>query len=131
MASHCVFSYLVLHRMGFSLPHLLPVARCALTAPFQPYLISEEPSAVYFLLHFPSAHTAQRLAGILLYGARTFLRRQSLPRLSDPLFRRHMILQTISKGEIKELRLIQRIKGYIFPPALSPAYYGNDRGLSD
>jgi len=32
-----VFPYLVLLREGFTLPHLLPVARCALTAPFHPY----------------------------------------------------------------------------------------------
>ena len=31
-------SYLVLLRVGFSLPRLLPVVRCALTAPFHPYL---------------------------------------------------------------------------------------------
>ncbi len=31
-------------------------------------------SAVCFLLHFPSAHTAQALPGTLLCGARTFLR---------------------------------------------------------
>ena len=31
-------SYLVLLRVGFSLPRLLPDARCALTAPFHPYL---------------------------------------------------------------------------------------------
>ena len=32
-------SYSVLLRVGFTLPHLLPDARCALTAPFHPYLI--------------------------------------------------------------------------------------------
>ena len=31
------------------------------------------PSAVYFLLHFPSPHDARPLAGIPLCGARTFL----------------------------------------------------------
>ena len=31
-------SYLVLLRVGFTLPLLLPDARCALTAPFHPYL---------------------------------------------------------------------------------------------
>lgn len=30
-------SYLVLLQVGFALPQLLPVARCALTAPFHPY----------------------------------------------------------------------------------------------
>ena len=34
---HLMFSYLVLLRVGFTLPHLLPNARCALTAPFHPY----------------------------------------------------------------------------------------------
>jgi len=29
--------YLVLLRVGFTLPRLLPAARCALTAPFHPY----------------------------------------------------------------------------------------------
>ena len=50
-----------------------PRARCALTAPFQPYLIPCGPSAVCFLLHFPSAHAAQVLPGTLPCGARTFL----------------------------------------------------------
>ena len=31
-------SYLVLLQVGFTLPRLLPAARCALTAPFHPYL---------------------------------------------------------------------------------------------
>jgi len=31
-------SYLVLLRVGFTVPRLLPAARCALTAPFHPYL---------------------------------------------------------------------------------------------
>jgi len=30
-------SYLVLLPVGFTLPQLLPIARCALTAPFHPY----------------------------------------------------------------------------------------------
>src|SRR4051812_11550095 len=32
-------SYLVLLRVGFSVPSLLPMMRCALTAPFHPYLL--------------------------------------------------------------------------------------------
>ncbi len=63
--------YLVLLRVGFTLPLLLPIARCALTAPFHPYLIQYK--AVYFLRHWPSAHAAQPLAGTLPVGARTFL----------------------------------------------------------
>ena len=49
-------------------------------------------SAVYSLLHWPSAHAAQELPGTLLYGARTFLgaiksRRGCLDRLR----RRHCL----------------------------------------
>ena len=52
------------HGCGALLPH-----RFALTTH-----ILRCRSAVYFLLHFPSAHTAQALPGTLPYGARTFLR---------------------------------------------------------
>ncbi len=47
-----LLSYLVLLRVGFTLPLLLPIARCALTAPFHPYRTASYP-AVYFLWHFP------------------------------------------------------------------------------
>jgi len=50
---------------------LLPVARCALTAPFHPYRLAP---AVYFLWHFPWARALQALPGALSEGARTFLR---------------------------------------------------------
>jgi hypothetical protein len=50
-----------------------PRARCALTAPFHPCLCPCGPSAVCFLLHWPSAHAAQALPGTLPCGARTFL----------------------------------------------------------
>jgi hypothetical protein len=44
----------VLHHAGFTMPPQLPSERWALTPPFQPYLCPCGPSAVYFLLHFPS-----------------------------------------------------------------------------
>jgi len=44
-----VCPYMVLLRMGFTMPGPLPARRCALTAPFHPYLME----AVYFLLHYP------------------------------------------------------------------------------
>ena len=34
-------SYLVLLRVGFTMPRLLPPARCALTTPFHPYLLKK------------------------------------------------------------------------------------------
>ncbi len=64
--------YLVLLRAGFTVPRLLPAARCALTAPFHPYRFLRT-WAVCFLWHFPSARAAQVLPGALSYGARTFL----------------------------------------------------------
>src|SRR5690606_32652108 len=56
--------YLVLLPVGFALPLLLPVARCALTAPFHPCLASSEelPSAVCFLWHFPWGRPRRPLA---------------------------------------------------------------------
>jgi len=64
--------YSVLLRVGFTLPPPLPVARCALTAPFHPYRHRVAP-AVYFLWHFPWARAPQALPGTLPCGARTFL----------------------------------------------------------
>src|SRR5262245_53398876 len=69
--------YLALLRAGFCLPPTLPPARCALTAPFHPYL-STHPygasrRAVCFLCHCPSGHPARALPGALPFGVRTFL----------------------------------------------------------
>ena len=68
-------SYLVLLRVGFTLPRSLPTTRCALTAPFHPYPspMKVRIRAVYFLLHWPWVHTPQALPGTLPLGARTFL----------------------------------------------------------
>ena len=65
--------YLVLLRVEFTLQLLLPAIRCALTAPFQPYLFRKRPSAVFSLLHLSWACAPQALPGTLLIGARTFL----------------------------------------------------------
>jgi len=40
--SRLMETYLVLLRVGFTMPLLLPTTRCALTAPFQPYLYSQK-----------------------------------------------------------------------------------------
>ena len=62
-------------RRGLPCRELLPVARCALTAPFHPYRPRSRRRfpAVYFLWHCPWAHTLQALPGALSEGARTFL----------------------------------------------------------
>ena len=57
-------SYLVLLPVGFTLPRLLPAARCALTAPFHPYSASPWRSrAVCFLWHFPWSRLRRALPG--------------------------------------------------------------------
>ena len=72
-ADHAIaLPYLVLLRVGFAVPRLLPAARCALTAPFHPCRFSRT-WAVYFLWHFPWARAPQALPGTLSCGARTFL----------------------------------------------------------
>ena len=42
-AGRTTLPYLVLLRVGFTLPPLLPAARCALTAPFHPYPVARKP----------------------------------------------------------------------------------------
>jgi hypothetical protein len=70
--AYSIGSYLVLLQVGFALPSLLPVMRCAFTTPFHPYLmrfalellttsrhlpktqwLRVYYQAVYFLWHFP------------------------------------------------------------------------------
>jgi hypothetical protein len=53
--------YSVLLPAGFAVPRLLPAARCALTAPFHPYL--GKPEAVCFLWHFPWGRPRRTLSG--------------------------------------------------------------------
>ena len=46
-ARGCSSPYLVLLRVGFTLPLMLPPARCALTAPFHPYRREHSPNRRY------------------------------------------------------------------------------------
>ena len=56
--------YSVLLPVGFTLPPLLPDARCALTAPFHPYpLTLSHERAVCFLWHCPWGHPRRALPG--------------------------------------------------------------------
>lgn len=64
-------SFSILHPVGFTVPSLSPGTRCALTAPFHPYLNYIQ--AVYSLLHWPWTYVPQALPGTLPCGARTFL----------------------------------------------------------
>jgi hypothetical protein len=66
--------YLVLLRVGFSLPPSLLTARCALTAPFHPYLA--EARRYVFCGTFRQRRlnaAARTLSGTPLCGVRTFL----------------------------------------------------------
>src|SRR5687767_304947 len=68
--------YLVLLREGFCLPPVLPRARCALTAPFHPYLaaaLTGEGGRYFFCATNPSGCPARVLPGSLPCGVRTFL----------------------------------------------------------
>ena len=56
--------YLVLLPVGFTLPRTLPPARCALTAPFHPYLLApKREKAVCFLWHCPWGRPRRVLPG--------------------------------------------------------------------
>jgi len=82
-----ILPYLVLLRVGFSLPPPLPAARCALTAPFHPYsaqppqrthsalsgallrLLGWSDGAVCFLWHFPSTALKGRCPDVIRHTA--------------------------------------------------------------
>jgi hypothetical protein len=77
-------AYLVLLRVGFTLPRLLPAARCALTAPFHPYLLLAACVAWgrrYVLCCTGRTdglnHPPRTLSGTLPCGVRTFLSRST------------------------------------------------------
>ena len=64
---------MVLLRMGFTMPVLLPVRRCAFTAPFHPYRhIRFRHPAVCFLWHFPWGYPRRALPGILILWSPDF-----------------------------------------------------------
>jgi len=60
--------YLVLLRVGFALPAALLRRRCALTAPFHPYL-GVAAGAVCFLWHFPSDGLEPGLPDVIRHTA--------------------------------------------------------------
>ena len=74
--------YLVLLRVGFAMPAALLLRRCALTAPFHPYLavvlsLRQKPAlqvyndgeAVCFLWHFPSTGLEPGLPDVIRHTA--------------------------------------------------------------
>jgi len=63
--------YLALLPMGLAVPPLLPTARCALTAPFHPYLCRHRRSV--FCGAFPWVSPAGRYPASSFCGVRTFL----------------------------------------------------------
>src|SRR5690606_35246360 len=70
---------------GLPCHELLPVARCALTAPFYPYRRLRA-SAGCSLLHFPCSHTPRSVPGTLPCRSRTFLHiTEAIQRLSSQL----------------------------------------------
>src|ERR1700726_2757508 len=60
--------YLVLLRVGFTLPPALPPERCALTAPFHPYP-GTCPGAVCFLWHWPSTGLDAHIPDVIRHTA--------------------------------------------------------------
>jgi hypothetical protein len=80
--------YLVLLRVGFTLPAPSPAQRCALTAPFHPYPGvlpgTAGPGAVCFLWHWPSAGLDARVPDVIRH---TTLRSSDFPLPADPVSR--------------------------------------------
>ncbi len=96
--------YLVLLRVGFALPRSLLNGRCALTAPFHPYRLSEENRRYVFCGTFRrlSLNSGSRtLSGTLLCGVRTFLyRAEARQRPSGPATNALIILDEGRGGSV-------------------------------
>jgi hypothetical protein len=87
-AGHATSPYLALLRMGFTLPRRVATRAVRSYRTISPLPAPCGTSAVYFLWHFPWAHTPQALPGTLPYGARTFLHLPvGMQRLSGRLLR--------------------------------------------
>jgi len=69
----CRHPYLVLLPVGFAMPLPLPVARCALTAPFHPYRMTEVIRRSALCGTVPGVAPAGRYPAPCFRGARTFL----------------------------------------------------------
>src|SRR3954468_22512082 len=76
--------YSVLLPVGFAVPPLLPAARCALAAPFHPYLPANR-LAVCSLWHFPWGHPRRALPATVVPRSPDFPRVLAHPRPPDPL----------------------------------------------
>jgi len=76
--------YLVLLRMGFTLPPMSPWKRWALTSPFHPYPALRVPGGLFSVALSPG-HPAFVLRTILPCGVRTFLSGQSTGAIMRPL----------------------------------------------
>ncbi len=61
-------AYLVLLRVGFTMPPALLPARCALTAPFHPYPMLAQ-GAVFSLWHWPSRRLQAPIPGVTRHTA--------------------------------------------------------------
>ncbi len=80
--------YLVLLPVGFAVPLPLPDARCALTAPFHPYLHPQAGARRFaFCGTFPGVASAGRYPAPCLRGARTFLAMPPAPEGANSIAR--------------------------------------------
>ncbi len=120
---------LVLLRVGFAKRFPLPGTRCALTAPFHPYLCPEGPSAVCSLWHFPSAFAARALPGTLPFGARTFLQRSGRTRPMAILTRTSPMWLHPRSGSHQGTTAGTPHRARIRYPLLDPKYRGRSRAV--
>ena len=108
--------YLVLLQVGFTLPPLLPAARCALTAPFHPY---QQKLAVCFLWHFPWGRPRRTLSGTLLPWSPDFPPLPKQERSSGHLARGHNE-RASRRGQAGRRRLLSARRGEAYGHGRDP-----------
>src|SRR5258708_22319091 len=96
--------YWVLLPVGFAVPRPLLVARCALTAPFHPYLPGKPARRSVLCGTFPRVAPAGRYPAPCFRGARTFL--------TAPVARRHAAIRPSDLPGVARLR---RLAGQASP----------------
>src|SRR5208283_5244504 len=100
--------YLVLLRVGFALPAASLRRRCALTAPFHPYL-GLAARAVCFLWHFPSNRLEPAVPDVIRHTA---LRSSDFP----PVLRRATVRSGCQQIHYSAARWRRRMARFLTPP---------------
>jgi hypothetical protein len=129
-AGHATSPYLALLRVGFTVPRRVATRAVRSYRTISPLPAPCGTSAVYFLWHFPWAHTPQALPGTLPYGARTFLHiSEEIQRLSSRLLFIRYKLQVSNSKEKTDVFVLPPLvtRHFSYRPPIDRGYCASHR----